>query len=111
MGMAIDATRQNQLATRVDLAFAGGQVSTDSDDDLAGDGDIGLEYIACRCDAAVADDEIVSGFGHELLRKVLPYPATRPSYPSGKNSLDGAEPTFETMPTLRKEPCRDLAFS
>jgi hypothetical protein len=81
--MAIDATWQNQLATRLDLAFASGQAATDRNDGLACDGNIGLEYIAYRCDAAVADDEVVSWFGHGLLRKVLPQIAMRLRYERG----------------------------
>ena len=46
MGVAVDAAGQHQFAARVDLALARRQVPADGSDGLAGDADIGLEYVA-----------------------------------------------------------------
>ena len=67
MGMAVDASRQHQLAPRVNLAPRAGQPAPDRYDRLAGNGDIGLEHVAHRRDTSAANNKVVSGFGHGTL--------------------------------------------
>ena len=68
MGMAVDAAGQHQLAPRVDLALRARQPTADGGDGLAGDADIGLEYVARGRDTSAADQKVVGGFGHGRLR-------------------------------------------
>jgi hypothetical protein len=140
MGVAVDTARQHQLAPRVDLPPRSRQPSTDSRDRLAGNGDVGLEHVACGCDASAADEQVVGGLGHDKLpgifalnpksciRKMKAQIVPLHALALLEQTVDHASPDGMVIASIvillradfavssdassrRKAPCRDRAFS
>ncbi|MNI04482.1 hypothetical protein D3C73_574050 [compost metagenome] len=70
MGMRLDATRNHQLAARIDAPDTAGDLLADCSNAAVDDADIGIENIGCGGNAAAMDD------GIELCHFAIPYTST-----------------------------------